>query len=126
VHRTRQSVDRYHRELGYWKDRRTPEQIAEDTAAANARTETAIAELRAQPVNVRIEHPVIEHPRWNTQYQVKRRVVTRDGLDLEIIGETRRLLDALVIANREQWAAIVIDSHGKAVHCNFQPELHRA
>ncbi len=124
--RTRARVDNYMRDGQYWRERKTPEQIADEKDAAAIEAEAAIDRIRRQPVGVRHEHPVIEHPKWTTPFQVKRRVVTRDGLELELIGETRTLGEALTIASSEQWAAIVIDSHGRQVHFNFQEPMVRA
>lgn len=124
--RTRQSVDRYVRDGQYWRERKTPEQIKAEIEEAKARTDVAIAEIRQQPVKVRREHPVITERIYTTPYQVLRRAITRDGLELEVIGETRTLREALTISTAEQWAAIIIDRNGKQVSFNGQPELRRA
>lgn len=94
---------------------------AREAEAGARRADEAIA-LASQ----RIEHPVITDPRWTSAYRVDRRVRSRDGLHLELIGETNSLPEALEIARREQWAAIITDDHGKQVHFNWQPERRRA
>lgn len=99
-----------------------------DFAQAERNTQAGIAVARAEEEQSRsrIEHPVITEPKWTTDYRVQRRVRTRDGYSLELIGEMRSLGEALTIARKEAWAAIVTDKGGKQVHFNFQPELHRA
>jgi|SRR5579872_309422 len=100
-----------------------------DPVASERAVAADLARIREedQRAFARIEHPVITDPVWTTEYRVQRRVRLRDhGTTLELIGECRSLPEALTIARREQWAAIVTDKSTKIRHFNWQPELLRA
>lgn len=104
-------------------DRRVnPLELAKEIAAGAERATTDI-----QAAAERIEHPVIESPRYTTEYRVSRRYRSRDHGDvLELIYETNDRQEAIREANREKWAAFVTNRHSRQEYFNFHQTETRA
>ena len=118
--------DRWCRRLGWvntrhLSDRVDPATLEQEVASGAAAAAVAEAECREK-----VEHPVIEHPAYTTPYRVTRRFKTRDGVQTELIGETKTETEARQIANREKWAAFVSDRNGRQVHFNWHDMENRA
>lgn len=113
-------LDRYVRDQGYWRERKTPEQIEAEKAAA-------IARVAAQPAPSfeRRAHPVIETPARKC-YRVIRRFLSQGHMELEDIGACGTFGQALAISTTERWRAQVLDPNGKVVSDNLQDMERRA
>ena len=89
-------------------------------AARNMTVEPAVfsCAAAAAPI-VRRVHPVVEtsHSRW---FRVIRLFKTRDGLQVEDIGEFPHMTEAILLGSREVGRARVLDGNGKLMSDNGQ------
>ena len=95
-------------------------------AARNMTVEPPVMTVEPPPPPIlRTVHPVVEtrHSRW---FRVIRLFKTRDGLQVEDIGEFPHMSAAILLGAREVGRARVLDQNGKLISDNGQPIESRA
>ena len=125
-HRPAGLGDRWNRRLGWTNTRHLSDRVDPAALEQEVTSGAAAAAVAEAQCREKVEHPVIEHPVYTTPYRVTRRFKTRDGVQTELIGETKTENEARRIANREKWAAFVTDSNGRMVYFNWHDMENRA